>query len=166
MDFKILLETISLNNQYFDDKKIFKYHFILRFILPVFLLIGSIYLFYFLNIKTFAELLVLKSLSFYFLLLLAIASFISFFYLLNYFNKTFLFMNENVIIIKYPSKLHEIEYSRIEKINITPYGSDIKKIEIIYNNKPISLYGFENLKGILSFLEIKVSKNKVFMSMS
>ncbi|MDA3779029.1 MAG: hypothetical protein PF487_02165 [Bacteroidales bacterium] len=75
-------------------------------------------------------------------------------------------MNENVIIIKYPSKLHEIEYSRIEKINITPYGSDIKKIEIIYNNKPISLYGFENLKGILSFLEIKVSKNKVFMSMS
>ena len=80
-----------------------------------------------------------------------------------YCNKTYLLVNEKIAILKTPKKIHEIDYSKIEKIVITPFGNDVKKIEILYNKENISLYGFENLKEILTLLEMKIDKNRIFI---
>jgi len=71
-------------------------------------------------------------------------------------------MNELEMIIINPNISYKIMYSKIKIIIVTPFGNDIKKIEVVYNKKSISLYGFVNLKSILNILKLKVDNDKIF----
>lgn len=162
MNYKTVLVTTLLHKQHFNDRNIFRYHFVFRFIMPISLIAGSIYIFNFLNIQSLSDIIVAKSASFYILFLLAITSFFSSFYLLYFYNKSSLVMNELEMIIINPNISYKMMYSKIKKIIVTPFGNDIKKIEVVYNGKSISLYGFVNLKSILNILKLKVDNDKIF----
>ncbi|MDA3900839.1 MAG: hypothetical protein PF637_10010 [Spirochaetes bacterium] len=141
------------------DNKIFKYHLVLKYVLPLFIFLISIYLFY-IGGFNFIQTIVSKNYVSYFLYGFSLLVLILAIYLFIFLNFSYIAFDYEKISFITPFSKSIVYYANIEAAFVEYYHGDIKSIIINSYEKNNKFYGLKDLEGCLYELKQKVSEDK------